>query len=1084
MAFADDFLRTYRTLLPRLGSRQSEYNERVTWADVVLEAVLGYRRANGDYEIEELGSRRDIRVQNAAGDPVIVVETKRSEVGLIPADVNQAFGYAAPLTQYVILTDGKHIRLFRNAPERPLLADLDMVMLTARPRDGDDYRLALPDRAALEQFQYLAREELWAPSYDDFAGPFSQRRSIVRDAAFNAMIADLGKCVGYLYLYALEAFDHFQIEAQRFAEDEQRLTREGIALRASGDEIGAARLELELRQRRITARAYQEFRHGFALWRRLSNREGRSPDENKDVFCKESVYVQLNKLLFIRICEDKDLLARKVSDGGIAVWRTFTTYLRDSYRDLIGLAFSDATYLYRHLFTEGVFDWYLAGDGDLNATLNRVLWRLNLYDFSGVDRDILGKLYEKYFPRDIRKALGEFYTHETVVDFILDAVSYTPDRDLRGVTLLDPACGSGTFPVRALGRLLRSLDRLGIPAEERLRQATTNLTGFDINPFACAIAEMNLVFQLIDDYARTGKQAGNLPRIAVFQTDSLVPPGGNGTSANGNGAYNLNFGDTLAPGGSALLAERNAVDDRKAQTYDVIVGNPPYVVTSNASYRKWYADIVAGGANTYRYFLRAYLPLLKEHGRLGFIVPNTWLADEDSRRFRHWLLADYRLELVIALPYYVKAFYNVDQATTILIVRPKQTGDGESYPLIVGEARSLEELARHTYRRVETTLDVVVADDERYGLHQSLAIQPVSGAYAVLQRMRATGFPTLVPHLVGAIYNGELGQQERRRISSSPGTGRVVCLVGLNIAPYHIDTTPERRNAKWYEPSVSFDRDSHAGQPRLVEMSTARLTQRKRIKVGSIDPATVQGEKVYTDSRYANYILSSDCKAPTEYVEGLLNSAPLNFYFKAYSSNNHVNSGDLARLPVPLPNEENRVLVDAMIDAVQRMHTLHTERDAARRRIAEPLTGVGSLVPLYQSSLITAFPSDTTIGTTLSVAGTQVTVTEGAFTCADEATARLLAIVLRALPESAHLAAVRFPGIAEAVTEAFRDYDASRTALETFSTQYAALDREIDGYAYDLYGVSDARQIIEESLRTARADEPDDEEDSTDASDR
>ncbi len=867
--------------------------------------------------------------------------------------------------------------------------------------------------------------------------------------------------------------------SQQFAEDEQRLTREATALRASSDEIGAARLELELRQRRITARPYQEFRNGFALWRRLSNRESRPPDENKDVFCKESVYVQLNKLLFIRICEDKDLLARKVSNGGIAVWRDFTTYLKESYRDLILLAFSDATHLYGHLFAEGVFDWYLAGDGDVNATLNRVLWRLNLYDFSGVDRDILGKLYEKYFPRDIRKGLGEFYTHETVVDFILDAVGYTADRDLRGVTLLDPACGSGTFPVRALGRLLHSLDRRGLPPEERLRQATTNLTGFDINPFACAIAEMNLVFQLIDDYARTGKQAGNLPRIAVYQTDSLLPAGrngANGSSTNGNGAYNLSFGDTLAPGGSALLAERDAVDDRKAQTYDVIVGNPPYVVTSNASYRSWYADIVAGGANTYRYFLRAYLPLLKEHGRLGFIVPNTWLADEDSRNFRRWLLEQHRLELVVSLPYYVKAFYNVDQATTILIARPKQAGDGEAYPLIVGEARSLEELVQRSYRRVETTLDIVIADDERYGLHRSFAIQPVPGAYAVLRRMRDAGFPTLVPNLVGAIYNGELGQSERRRIHSSPGAGRVVCLVGLNIAPYYIDTTWERRNAKWYEASVPFERDTHAAQPRLVEMSTARLTQRKRIKVGYVQPATGEGERVYTDSRYANYILASDCKAPTEYLEGLLNSTPLNFYFKAYSSNNHVNSGDLARLPVPVPNEGNRALVDAMIDAVRRMHALHRERDAAKRRIAEPLSDSGTLIPLYQSPLITAFPADTTIGASIAVAGATVTLTNGAFICVDEATVRLLALVLRTLPGSTSLAEVGFPRMGAVVVEALQVYDASRTTLATFSTTYAALDREIDGHAYDLYGVSDARSIIEESLRTARTDEPEEED--------
>ncbi len=80
MAFADDFLRKYRALIPRLGHGQSELNERVAWADIVLEGILGYRRANNDYEIEQLGIRRDIHVRNAAGDPILIVETRRSEV--------------------------------------------------------------------------------------------------------------------------------------------------------------------------------------------------------------------------------------------------------------------------------------------------------------------------------------------------------------------------------------------------------------------------------------------------------------------------------------------------------------------------------------------------------------------------------------------------------------------------------------------------------------------------------------------------------------------------------------------------------------------------------------------------------------------------------------------------------------------------------------------------------------------------------------------------------------------------------------------------------------------------------------------
>ena len=88
--------------------------------------------------------------------------------------------------------------------------------------------------------------------------------------------------------------------------------------------------------------------------------------------------------------------------------------------------------------------------------------------------------------------------------------------------------------------------------------------------------------------------------------------------------------------------------------------------------------------------------------------------------------------------------------------------------------------------------------------------------------------------------------------------------------------------------------------------------------------------------------------------------------------------------------------------------------------------------------------------------------------------------MLRALSGGTNLATIDFPRTDEAVAEAHQGYDTSRSIVETFATNYAALDREIDGYAYELYEVSDMRSIIEESLRTARADEPDDEEDNMD----
>jgi hypothetical protein len=62
---------------------------------------------------------------------------------------------------------------------------------------------------------------------------------------------------------------------------------------------------------------YEQFYNDYQTWVRLSHRQDAAKDENKEVFCRESVYVQLNKILLIRIAEDKDLTNRMISNGGV-----------------------------------------------------------------------------------------------------------------------------------------------------------------------------------------------------------------------------------------------------------------------------------------------------------------------------------------------------------------------------------------------------------------------------------------------------------------------------------------------------------------------------------------------------------------------------------------------------------------------------------------------------------------------------------------------------------------------------------------------------------------------------------------------
>ena len=54
-------------------------------------------------------------------------------------------------------------------------------------------------------------------------------------------------------------------------------------------------------------------------------------------------------------------------------------------------------------------------------------------------------------PRKLRHDLGEFYTPDWLAGYLIDRSGYPGDPNIR---FLDPACGSGTFLVDAIHRVI------------------------------------------------------------------------------------------------------------------------------------------------------------------------------------------------------------------------------------------------------------------------------------------------------------------------------------------------------------------------------------------------------------------------------------------------------------------------------------------------------------------------------------------------------------------------------------------------------------------------------------------------------
>ena len=180
--------------------------------------------------------------------------------------------------------------------------------------------------------------------------------------------------------------------------------------------------------------------------------------------------------------------------------------------------------LFHSIFSQDIFDWWVETKGTDNRllclALGEALLTVVQFYFADLSGDLFGDLYQHYFDRDTRKALGEFYTPGGAIEFILDECGY---KGKKGERLLDPACGSGSFLVAALRRYLEK--NKGRGKQDVLSELTDGLSivGFDINPFAVLMAQVNYAALILPAYAEAvfDNPDFRILRLPVFRTDSL-----------------------------------------------------------------------------------------------------------------------------------------------------------------------------------------------------------------------------------------------------------------------------------------------------------------------------------------------------------------------------------------------------------------------------------------------------------------------------------------------------------------------------------------------------------------------------------
>ncbi|MBL8469237.1 N-6 DNA methylase [Methyloversatilis discipulorum] len=161
------------------------------------------------------------------------------------------------------------------------------------------------------------------------------------------------------------------------------------------------------------------------------------------------------------------------------------------------------------------FSWYL-DDGDwlqYEVPLSAMLGRLGGVDFTvskkhaDTTRDLFKGIYERFIPREVRHALGEFYTPDWLAEHGMDLLEWQPSD-----SLTDPTCGSGTFLLEAIRR------RRKVDSCAKAQTLLAGIHGIDLNPLAVLAAKGSLAVFLSPHL-----DPAHPIRLPVYLADAVHP---------------------------------------------------------------------------------------------------------------------------------------------------------------------------------------------------------------------------------------------------------------------------------------------------------------------------------------------------------------------------------------------------------------------------------------------------------------------------------------------------------------------------------------------------------------------------------
>ncbi len=429
----------------------------------------------------------------------------------------------------------------------------------------------------------------------------------------------------------------------------------------------------------------------------------------------------------------------------------------------------------------------------------------NKYTYEPTE-DTLGLLYQSLRTMGARKASGSYYTSATLAKRLVENHLPAPNSTQ---TVFDPSCGTGIF-------------LLQLPNHFPL----ANIYGNDINPISVSLTRINLALKY---HISTPEE------LAILQN-------------------NITFSDFLAD---------------HTNSYDIIVGNPPWGAKLSAeekkNYRNHFCCAAGNSIEIYDLFIEQSIKHLTPTGILAFVLPEAILTVKSHTPVREFLLQN---TSVHSVEYLGEAFEQVHCPSIIFAVE-KDT----SRPFYKGHNLSADCFS-------------LSLTDEEYNLLQKI--------------MSCPDKTTLVEQSDFAL--GIVTGNNAALLHSAPAEGLEPVIKGSDISKYHINS-----NSGYvaFHPE-SFQQTAPEHLYRAPEKLFYRFINKKLI--------FAYDNTGLLSLNSCNILIPNIPGLSVKYVLAVLNSSVAQFFFEKKFRSVKVLRSHLEQIPIPMADEETQREVVELVD--------------------------------------------------------------------------------------------------------------------------------------------------------------------------